>query len=107
MHQVESSVCCKEARTSQGRPTEGYWWAHGPSPRLTISRPCSSHVWLVEAATQCDDRQTSSAVYSFRMFITDALRTGVWVYVVKWHLLSGRSLVVAGGCACGWWISLI
>ena len=26
--QVESSVCCKEARTSQGRPTKGYWWAH-------------------------------------------------------------------------------
>ena len=37
------STCCKEARTSQGRPTKGYWWAHGPSPHLTISRPCSSH----------------------------------------------------------------
>eukprot|EP00964_Phaeocystis_antarctica_P162418 scaffold136684_cov253-Phaeocystis_antarctica.AAC.1 len=38
------------SRTSQGRPTKGYWWAHGPSPRLTVSRPCSSHGWLVEAA---------------------------------------------------------
>eukprot|EP00964_Phaeocystis_antarctica_P007916 scaffold4263_cov92-Phaeocystis_antarctica.AAC.1 len=45
IHQVESSVCCTEARTSQGRPTKGYWWAHthGPSPRLTTSHDRAAH----------------------------------------------------------------
>ena len=53
---------CKEARTSQGLNLrfKGYWWAHEPSPRLTISRPCSSHGWLAEAAfTQCVRKETS------------------------------------------------
>ena len=38
-----SMLQAKEACTSQGRPTEGYWWAHEPSLRLTISRRCRSH----------------------------------------------------------------